>query len=62
MEWSTIKKINRRGVNFCQVLNKMHAGHGIQAITDGNQKWDGAIPALIINENIRKNGANEEIK
>jgi gamma-glutamyl phosphate reductase len=33
-----------RGPSFCHVLKIMQLIHDIDAITDGNQKWHGAIP------------------
>ena len=37
-----------RGATFCQVDRVRHRGHLIEFITEGNQKWKGAIPSLII--------------
>lgn len=34
------------GISFCQVDRTRHIGHEIEAITWGNQKWKGAIPAF----------------
>lgn len=36
------------GTIFCHVVSTMQRGHLIAFITDGNQKWNGAIPSLII--------------
>jgi hypothetical protein len=43
-----IKAIIIRGASFCHVARIMQANHDIDVITDGNQKWNGAIPNLII--------------
>jgi hypothetical protein len=37
-----------RGPSFCQVLKIMQLVHEMDDITDGNQKWHGAIPILSI--------------
>lgn len=42
---AVINKIN--GANFCHVDSTMHLIHDKAAITDGYQKWHGAIPSLI---------------
>jgi len=34
------------GANFCHVARIMHINHDKDVITDGNQKWNGAIPSL----------------
>jgi hypothetical protein len=34
------------GANFCQVARIIQVIHDIDVITDGNQKWNGAIPSL----------------
>jgi hypothetical protein len=34
------------GASFCQVAKIMQAIHDMEVITDGNQKWNGAIPNL----------------
>lgn len=48
--WFIDEYINRRinGVNFCQVDRVKHKIHGREFITEGNQKWQGTIPAFII--------------
>ena len=33
-----------RGANFCQVVKIIQDTHDIEVITEGNQKWNGAIP------------------
>lgn len=38
------KMIN--GANFCHVARIIHISHDRDVITDGNQKWNGAIPSL----------------
>lgn len=41
-----------RGISFCSVV-KINAGtHERAIITLGNQKWNGAMPALVINADI----------
>lgn len=40
-------KINN-GITFCQVARRKHSGHLIELITEGNQKWKGAIPSFTI--------------
>lgn len=41
------------GASFCQV-DRIRAGiHEIDVITDGYQKWHGAIPILMTRETIR---------
>ena len=35
------------GITFCQVAKIKHIGHEIEAITAGNQKWQGGRPNLI---------------
>ncbi len=40
-------RINARiinGASFCQVVKIMQDIHDMEVITDGNQKWNGAIP------------------
>lgn len=42
-------RINERiisGASFCHVARIVHASQDIAVITDGNQKWNGAIPSL----------------
>jgi hypothetical protein len=42
-------KINARitkGANFCHVARIIHAVQDIDVITEGNQKWNGAIPSF----------------
>lgn len=34
------------GANFCHVARIIHISHDRDVITDGNQKWKGAIPSL----------------
>lgn len=35
-----------RGANFCQVASNIQDIHDMEVITDGNQKWKGAIPSF----------------
>jgi len=35
------------GASFCQVAKIIHAIQDSDVMTDGNQKWNGAIPSLI---------------
>lgn len=35
-----------RGANFCQVDKIRHEVHEIEAITEGYQKWQGALPSF----------------
>jgi hypothetical protein len=40
-------KINARimrGANFCHVAKIRHEDQDMEVMTDGNQKWNGAIP------------------
>ena len=37
----------RKGMSFCQEERIRHIIHEMDAITFGNQKWNGAIPSLI---------------
>lgn len=59
-------KMNERminGANFCHVARIIHISHDRDVITDGNQKWNGAIPSLSIIEAIRIifiNGIDDE--
>lgn len=34
------------GANFCQVAKIIQDNQDIDVITDGNQKWSGAIPSF----------------
>lgn len=43
-----IKERAQRGVIFCSVARAAQIGHGELAITDGNQKWVGAAPNLVV--------------
>jgi len=36
-----------RGANFCHVAKIIHLSHESEVITEGNQKWNGAMPNLI---------------
>lgn len=36
------------GTSFCHVVRIRHIGHEIIDITEGNQKWHGGIPNLVI--------------
>jgi len=42
-----------KGANFCHVAKMRHENHEIDVITDGNQKWRGAIPSFSIIEATR---------
>jgi len=49
-------KINDKiinGASFCHVASSMQDNQDIDVITGGNQKWNGAIPSLIIIADIR---------
>lgn len=37
------------GTSFCQVVKIRHIGQEIIDITEGNQKWHGGRPSLVIN-------------
>lgn len=37
------------GTSFCQVVRIIHMGQEIKDITEGNQKWQGGSPSLVIN-------------
>lgn len=41
------------GASFCHVVRIIHMNHEIDVITDGNQKWNGAIPSFNIIADIR---------
>jgi len=43
-----IKAKMTRGASFCQVARIVQADQDIDVITEGNQKWNGAIPSLSI--------------
>jgi len=42
-----------KGANFCHVARIIHVVQDSDVITDGNQKWNGAIPSLIKIADIR---------
>lgn len=42
-----------KGANFCHVAKIRHENHEIDVITEGNQKWSGAIPSFSIIEATR---------
>jgi hypothetical protein len=51
------------GANFCHVAKIIHINHDKDVITDGNQKWNGAIPSFSIIDAIRiifMNGMDDE--
>jgi len=41
------------GASFCHVAKSMQDSQDIDVITGGNQKWNGAIPSLIMIADIR---------
>jgi len=43
-----------KGASFCHVANSMQVIHGKDIITDGNQKWNGAMPSFNMIEEINK--------
>lgn len=45
---------NTTGIIFCQVARIKHIGQLIEAITAGNQKWQGGKPNLISRPIINK--------
>jgi hypothetical protein len=56
---SVVKNRMSIGVSFCQVVRIIHIGHEIKVITEGNQKWQGGRPSLVINPNNRNKEDNE---
>lgn len=48
-----INAMMESGASFCQVDKIIAGTHLIDVITDGYHKWHGAIPILMINENIK---------
>lgn len=51
------------GASFCHVARIIHINHDRDVITEGNQKWNGAIPNLSIIDAIRirfMNGVDDE--
>lgn len=43
-----IKEIMARGATFCHVASRIHINQEVLDITEGNQKWVGAAPSLIM--------------
>jgi len=50
-----------KGISFCHVINIKHLSQFKPDITFGNQKWQGAIPSLIIRPKIRIVGGKYSI-
>lgn len=51
--WDENEEIsNIKGAIFCQVINRAAEAQGTLFITEGNQKWKGAAPSLVVNPNM----------
>lgn len=54
-------EIKNNGAILCQVRIKAHCNQSIRIIIWGNQKWTGAIPALIQRERVKIELEKEDI-
>jgi hypothetical protein len=43
-----------KGASFCHVAKIIHEAHGMDVITDGNQKWNGTMPSFNIIAEIKR--------